>query len=246
MSADVVRLNVPGRRDAPGPGQTRRLLKDDAYSKIREHLLEAGSEEACSERALAARLDLGLGPVRSALERLRAEGLIVVAANSGIRLPEITSREILDFYELRMVIECQVVASIAGSLSADQARTIDKILLEQEAAAASGDTVRYHQLDLEFHAALAACHANAEMENALGRLRDKMYRLARRMHGAHPERLAVNAAQHRGIFDAVREGNAEKAHSRMKTHLDWGRRFTLDPDRRLGSDWQRLGDDTDM
>ena len=245
MSADVVKLNGPGRGFAPGPGQARRLLKDEAYSKIRQHLLEAGSEEACSERALAARLDIGLGPVRSALERLRAEGLIVVAANSGIRLPEITSREILDFYELRMVVECHIVASISGCLSADQARTIDEILLDQEATAASGDTVRYHQLDLDFHAALAECHANLEMKHALRRLRDKMYRLARRMHGAHPERLAVNAAQHRGIFDAVRAGNAEKAHARMKTHLDWGRRFTLDPDGRLGSNGKDR-DDTDM
>ena len=246
MATNVVRLSGPRGRHALGSGQARILLKDEAYLKIREHLLEAGSEETWSERALAARLGLGLGPVRSALERLRAEGLIVVAANSGIRLLEITSREILDFYELRMVIECHVVASISGCLSTDQARAIDEILLEQEMTAASGNTLRYHQLDLDFHAALAGCHANVEMDRALRGLRDKMYRLARRMHSAHPERLAVNAAQHRGIFDAVRAGNAEKAHARMKTHLDWGRRFTLDPDRRLGSDWQQSVDDIDM
>ena len=238
MSANIVRLD-----SLPAPP---RLLKDGAYSMIRLHLVEEGSEETYSERALAARLNLGLGPVRSALERLRAEGLIVVIPNCGISLPHITSREILDFYELRMVIECHIVTSIAGCLSDDQAQSIDKILVEQEATAASGDTIRYHQLDLDFHAALAECHTNAEMEHSLRRLRDKMYRLARRMHGAHPERLVVNAAQHRGIFDAVRAGNAEKAHSRMKTHLDWGRRFTLDPDRRLGSNWQRSGSDTDM
>lgn len=145
-----------------------------------------------------------------------------------------------------MVIECHVVASLAGCLSDVQARAIDQILLEQEATAASGDTLRYHQLDLNFHTVLAECHGNAEMEHALRHLHDRMYRLARRMHGAHPERLAVNAAQHRRIFDAVRTGNTEKAHSRMKTHLDWGRRFTLDPDRRLGSDWQRTGADPDM
>jgi DNA-binding GntR family transcriptional regulator len=239
MSADVVRLDR-------SPGHARLLLKDEAYSKIRTLLLHRDSEQTYSERVLAASLDLGLGPVRFALERLRAEGLIVVAANSGIRLPEITSREILDFYELRMVIECHVVASVSGCLTDDQARKIDAILVEQEATAASGDTIRYHQLDLDFHTALAEAHGNLEMEHALSRLRDKMFRLARRMHGAHPERLAVNAAQHRGIFEAVRAGDAVKAHSRMKTHLDWGRRFTLDPDRRLGSDWQRTGGDPSM
>jgi DNA-binding GntR family transcriptional regulator len=232
MSADAV--NLPRQ-----PGKTRALLKDDAYSRIRTLLLHGDAEGVYSERGLAASLELGLGPVRSALERLRAEGMIVVAANSGIRLPEITSREILDFYELRMVVECHVVASLAGCLTDHQGRGIDAILAEQERTAACGDTIRYHQLDLDFHAALAEAHGNLEMEHALRRLHDKMFRLARRMHGAHPERLAVNAAQHRGIFDAVRAGDAAEAHSRMKTHLDWGRRFTLDPHRRLGADWQR-------
>ncbi len=144
-----------------------------------------------------------------------------------------------------MVVEYYIVSSIAGCLSDDQARAIDRVVVEQEATAASGDTIRYHQLDLDFHAALAECRANAEMEQALRRLRDKLFRLARRMHEAHPERLVINAAQHRGIFDAVRANSAENAYSRMKTHLDWGRRFTLDPDRRLGSDWQRSGSDMD-
>src|SRR5580704_18127326 len=141
MSAEIVRLKR-------SPGQARLLLKDDAYSKIRALLLQGNSDQTYSERALAATLELGLNPVRSALERLRAEGLIVVAVGSGIRLPEITSREILDFYELRMVIECHVVASLAGCLTADQAGKIDAILAEQESTAASGDAIRYHQLDL--------------------------------------------------------------------------------------------------
>lgn len=242
MSAEIVRIKGARDRGAASPGQSRLLLKDEAYSKIRELLLTGSSDASYSERMLAAQLSLGLGPVRLAVERLRADGLIVVSPNSGIRMPEITSSEILDFYELRMVIECHVAHSLAGCLSPDQATQIDEILAEQESCAASGDTIRYHQLDLEFHAVLAEFHGNDEMEHALRRLRDKMYRLARRMHGAHPERLAVNAAQHRGIFEAVRAGNAEEAYQRMKTHLDWGRRFTLDPDRRLGADWQRSGE----
>lgn len=237
MPAATIRLKGARESDVAPFGQSRLLLKDEAYSKVRAYLLEEDCEASYSERALAARMNLGLGPVRSAIERLRADGLISVNPNSGIRLPEITSREILDFYELRMVIECQVVASLAGCLSAGQLSQIDAILVEQENSAAGGDTVRYHQLDLEFHTVLAEFHGNAEMEHALRRLRDKMYRLARRMHRAHPERLAVNAGQHRGIFDAVRAGNPEEARQRMKTHLDWGRRFTLDPDRRLGSNW---------
>ncbi|MBV9656002.1 MAG: GntR family transcriptional regulator [Acetobacteraceae bacterium] len=213
-------------------GEARPLLRDEAYAKIKAHLLQENPDAFYSERALAARLGLGLAPVRSALERLRAEGLILVSPNSGFRLPEIAAREILDFYELRLVIECHVVRSLAGRLSDAQANQIEDILDEQETSAASGNTGRYHVLDLEFHTVLAAFHGNPEMERALRQLRDKMYRLSRRMHRAHPERLVTNAAQHRGIFDAVRAGKVDEAEVRMRSHLDWGRRFTLDPDQR--------------
>ena len=211
----------------------RVFRKDEAYTLIRHFLLGEESDQILSERMLAAHLGLGLGPVRSALERLRAEGLIVVAPNSGLRVPEVTAKEIIDFYEMRMVVECHIASALAGRLTGEQSNRLEDILREQERSAATRDTVRYHQLDLDFHQALVECHGNAEMARALGQMKDKMYRLSRRLHRAHPERLAVNAAQHRSIVDAICEGNAVEARGRMDTHLAWGRGFTLDPDGRL-------------
>lgn len=212
----------------------RVLLKDGAYSRIKNFLfMTEGSGQALSERALAARLDLGLGPVRSALERLRAEGLISVTPNSGIRLPDVTAREIIEFYEVRLVVETYIVTALAGRLSATQSRQLEAIIAEQEKTAAEQDTGRYHQLDFDFHTAFADFYGNAEMVHALRRLRDRMYRLARRMHREHPERLVLNAAQHRGIMEAVHDGDAIQARQRMETHLEWGRNFTLDPDGRM-------------
>jgi len=222
-------------RDADLRGGGRVLRKDEAYTLIRDHLFSTDATyPALSERSLAAQLGLGLGPVRSALERLRAEGLITVSPNNGIRLPEITAREVLDFYEMRMVMECHLVASLAGRLSAEHSAELEKIVADQEAAADRQDTMRYHQLDLDFHTALAEFYGNAAMVRALRQLRDKMYRLSRRLHNAHPERLSVNAGQHRAIMEAVRDGNARDARRNMQTHLIWGRAFTLDPDKRLG------------
>ena len=111
---------------------------------------------------------------------------------------------------------------------------MEDIIGEQEVSAERCDTLRYHQLDLDFHATLAELHANAEMIRALAQMRDKMYRLSRRLHSAHPGRLGVNAAQHRAIMEAVRDGNARDARRNMQTHLTWGRAFTLDPNGRLG------------
>ena len=230
-------VRVDGRNGTPG--QTRVLLKDEAYARVRDYLLGDDVDGVLSERVLAARLGLGLGPLRSAVERLRTEGLISVIANSGLRVPDVTAKEIIDFYEMRMVVECHVAASLAGRLTGPQSDRLEDVLVAQEHSAATRDTAEYHRLDLDFHTVLAEFYGNAEMIRALGQLRNKMYRLSRRLHRAHPERLAVNAAQHRGIVEAIRAGDGVEARSRTNTHLTWGRVFTLDPDGRLGRDWQR-------
>ena len=226
-------MNAPAHECSPA--RPRVYLRDTAYTSVRDYLLSEEEDAGLSERSLATRLGLGLAPLRSALERLRAEGLVAVAPNSGLRLPETTAREIIDFYELRLVVECHIARQLAVRLTAAQSAVLEEILTAQERAAETRDTVRYHQLDLDFHAALTGFHGNPEMVRALGQLRNKMHRLSRRLHRAHPERLAVNAEQHRGIVDAIRSGDTGAAHAKMETHLVWGRAFTLDPDGRLGS-----------
>lgn len=116
--------------------------------------------------------------------------------------------KILDSHESRTVIECDAVVSLAGCLSIRQADRIEDISDEWEASAARGDMGRCHELDLASYVVLAALHGNAEMERASRQLRDKMHRPAGRMHRAHPERLVVNAARHRGSFrgGAFRQG----------------------------------------
>ena len=192
------------------------VLKDDALAAIREHLLGDDCTHPLSERSLAARLGIGLGSVRSALERLRAAGLVVATPNSGLRVPEVTSQEIIDFYEMRLVLECHIAAALAGRLTSEQSDQLDAILIEQEQTACARDTGRYHQLDLEFHAALVGFHRNAAMVRALDQLRDRMYQLSRRLHGAHPERLAVNAApapHHRERLAGWQSGRGPPAHA---------------------------------
>ena len=209
------------------------LLKEEAYQSIKAHLFEDDDPEAVySERSLATRLEIGLASVRSAIERLRSERIIVSIPKGGIRLPEITSRDVIEFYEMRLVIETHVVGRIVGRVPETRCGELRDLIAWQMTAARDGDTLTYHSLDLDFHATLARLHGNTEMIRALAQMRDKMYRLSRRLHRTHPERLDINADQHKRIVDAICDGDATTAVESMRTHLVWGRDFTLDPDGR--------------
>lgn len=211
----------------------RQSLKDEAYHSIKETLLRTeGSSDAFSERQLATELNIGLGPVRSALERLRAEGLIVVAPNLGIRLPEITSDAIIDFYEMRTVLEQHVLWALANRLERPAFGSLDKIIDEQEECVRRTDPATYHELDMEFHLGFAKLYGNVEILRALEGLKDRMHRLSARLHAGHPERLAENFQQHKEILEAVRSGQGDLAKERLQNHLTHARSFILDPNSR--------------
>jgi DNA-binding GntR family transcriptional regulator len=221
--------------------KSRRSLKGEAYAKIKNFLFEDVAERVYSERQLATWLDIGLGSVRSAIERLRAEGLIAVLPNSGIRVPALTAHTIIDFYELRCVVESHVVASIAGQLAQHQIDYVDAILAKQERCVEEQRPEDYHDLDMAFHIALAEFHGNEEIVKTLSRLRDKMYRLSRQLHQSYPDRLETNTRQHRDIWAEVRAGNSGQAMKMLQNHLRWGQSGTLDPTLR-GARHGPLGD----
>jgi len=225
----VEKTNVPRE-----PESSTGLKKDMAYLLIKDFLFRSESVQTIfSERYLAKELNIGLASVRAALERLRTEGIVLPIPKAGIRLPEITHREIIEFYEMRLVLEAHIVRQICGRLSATQCAELREIISAQKKAAEYRDTTTYHQLDLRFHEMLAAIHGNGEMINALSQMRDKMYRLSRRLHRTHPERLEVNALQHEAIAEAICGGDADAAEEAIRSHLSWGRDFTLDPDGRI-------------
>ncbi len=209
-------------------------LKEAAYEKIKAYLLTSDSQERVySERQLSALLDLGLGPVRSAVERLRAEGIVIVSPNHGIQVPDLTPRAIVNFYQLRMAIEPYVIGDLAGRVAGQTLASVERILEEQEECCRRRDVAGYHALDAGFHMELARIHGNEEMVRILAGLRDRQYRLCTKMHLGHPDRLAVTTTQHRGIYDALREGNTEAAETAIREHLKGAMKFFLDPDQVL-------------
>jgi DNA-binding GntR family transcriptional regulator len=209
------------------------LHRDKAYIKIKTLLFDETADRVYSERQLATSLRLGLSSVRSALERLRAENLISVVPNSGIRVPELTPHAIIDFYEFRAIVESHVVASVAGRLKDTQISRVDSILSQQAECVENARSEDYHDLDMQFHIALAEFHGNQEIVRNLWQLRDKMYRLSKRLHQSHPERLGINAEQHREIWREICLGDGVKAVELLQAHLRWGRNCTLDPRMRL-------------
>src|ERR1035438_1070987 len=82
-----------------------------AYKSIKEYILEGGldQEYRLTEEFLSTQLGISKSPIREALNRLEAEGLIRIEARRGAYLRSFTNKEVNDLYDVREALEVHAV-----------------------------------------------------------------------------------------------------------------------------------------
>jgi DNA-binding GntR family transcriptional regulator len=219
---------APARRgaDAPPPGR-RTLLKDDAYERLKDMIVRGEFEPGrfLSERRLAERLSMSKTPVRSAVERLANEGLVLVSPQQGIVVAAVSFTEIIDLFEIRMALESFVVTQLSDRLTPEQLRRLNANLDEQAEAARLGDVAENMRLDTAFHFLLCEFQGNQEIARVMWRMRDRLARIIVGVLRQRPQRMLESLAEHRAIVEAIGAGDGGKAAEATRAHLAWGQRF---------------------
>jgi len=181
--------------------------------EIQSGALTAGT--VLGEVEQAARLGVSRTPLREALGRLAADGLVVQASPRVTVVSEIDADDIRELFELRRALE-----ESAARLAARRGRPEAFAVLADEFAGI--DTVRapdeYYALIARFDAAVDAAVANDYLTNALRNIRTHLVRV-RRLARDKPGRLAASAGEHRLIAAAIATGDADLAAHATHVHL---------------------------
>lgn len=221
----------------------RTMMRSDVYDQLKVRLFagELRSGEFVSQRELTELLGTTLNPVREAIRRLEAEGLINVYAQRGIQIAEADPKSINDAYDYRLLLELNAVRHFVATATRDD---IDAMVRSVEASLASiaaepnSREVRLRALDkdYEFHKDLVDFQGN-EIVSKHYSLNAARLRLFRINIGEPLKRLDVAAREHLGILDACRRGNVDLAVSRLAKHINISREHTLGlrPMRPMGS-----------
>lgn len=214
---------------AASPALGTGLLREQAYLNLKELLVSGklASEPFLSERKLAKRLGMSNTPVRSAIERLEAEGLIAISPQQGIVVRDVSVQEIADHYEIRESLEPFVLRRLAGRLTPPQLARLEACLQQQTQCAARDDLPQLIRHDSEFHLLFCEFLGNAEIYRTMSQLRDKIHRVVGKVVQHDPERLKQSCGEHRSIVEAVAQGNADQAARMMVEHLARGRKTLL-------------------
>jgi DNA-binding GntR family transcriptional regulator len=203
----------------------RRLtLTEDVYeavkSLIMDHRIAPG--ERVTIDALARQLAVSPTPVREALARLEADGLVRKRAMAGYSTtPLLTRTEFDDLFEMRVLLECAAAARVAGHAGVD----VDSLAADAELPERlDGDGYAGHAAftaqDARFHERVAAASGNALLHAAIVRLHAHLH-----LHRLHfpATHLGTSGAEHRRIVAAIAAGDPTAAAEAMRAHLNAAR-----------------------
>ncbi|MBN9154606.1 MAG: GntR family transcriptional regulator [Microbacterium sp.] len=174
----------------------------------------------------AARLGVSRTPLREALGRLAADGLVAQQSPRVTVVTDIDGGDIRELFELRRALE-ETAARLAaerGDAAAFAAIADGFAHASVDGAAAMDD---YYALIARFDAALDAAVRNDYLTSALRAVRTHLVRV-RRLARENPDRLAASVAEHGIVARAIADGDAELAAHATHVHLHNALRSILD------------------
>ena len=206
-------------------GGARQSLVDVAYVALRDAITSGTLLPGARlrEAALAKHFSVSTTPIREALRRLDREGLVRLAPNRGAVVTEFNLREILDLFEVRELLESGAARRAANQSSRD-VRHAASIIAAADSLVHQRERIEWNRLEVSFHRAINDLSRNVELAELAERTHRTVQGLCVRclrdpIYG--PETLLLMQSHHRGILEAVRDGNARQAEARARAHIHY-------------------------
>lgn len=191
------------------------------YTSLKSDILEMRLPPGfmIDETNLSSRFELSRTPIREALVRLAAEGLITTLPNRS------TIVSIIDFAELPVYFEAVGLMHRVTARAAALCRTERDLELIREHqtefadAVARQDAPRMIASNSDFHVAIAEAGRNKYFTELFSRLLDEGRRILRLYYASYEDRLPQKFVdEHEQIIDAIEKGDAERADALAEQH----------------------------
>jgi DNA-binding GntR family transcriptional regulator len=210
--------------DGPTTGDTGFARKSDlAYIRVRELILsgELAPGAVLPQAALAQTIGMSTTPLREALRRLKQEGLVELDAHRDARVRPLDADEARDLLELRRSLD-PLAASLAAQRRTEDDLAVVRAALDGLEALDAAPSVAQLESHHRFHAAIHRASHNALLVDVLDGLWVKTDRYRRHglESGRSEEERDARADEHRRLFEAVRDGDADTAAELMRRHVE--------------------------
>lgn len=199
----------------------RNLLRDAAYDRLRSAIVDGTLRPGAALRTdeLAERLGLSRAPIREAIARLTADGLVETKPQSYTRVTALVEKDVEDAAAVVAAMHDLAVRSAAGRLTAEQVGRMRAANARFAGAVRSGDLDAALDADDALHAVPVLAHGNGAAALTIERF-TPLIRRAERLLWASP-RGERSIHQHDRLIAALEAGDGPAAADVNRTI--WGR-----------------------
>jgi DNA-binding GntR family transcriptional regulator len=171
------------------------------------------------ERILAERFAVSRTPVREALQRLSASGLIVLRGRQGAQIVELQMGDLLDSFFLVAELEAMAARLAARRMHPDQKIEIKASHDRCAACWEADDEEGFVRANAEFHDAILAASHSRILTDQLSRAR-LLIAWHRYYATYRPGRMASSIPEHEAIMKAIFQGESDHAALLMSKHVN--------------------------
>jgi DNA-binding GntR family transcriptional regulator len=189
------------------------------YRTLRHAIIEQALEPGAKlpEDAIGERFGASRTIVRNALGQLAAEGLVELRRNRGAAVATPSWEEARDTFDVRLGLERLVMSRLAGNLTSDQIKTLEKHVDQEEHARGNNEPLSI-RLATEFHILLAQMTGSPVLERYVSEVSSRCGLILALYSRPHSSECAVN--EHRSVIAALAAGDAKRASAVMAEHLE--------------------------
>ena len=209
---------------AISPVEVPRPLPDVIYHWLREQILigELVPGGEIRQELLARQFGTSRIPIREALSRLQAEGLIILRPRRGFAVTSLNQAEIIEIFELRMAVEEHAMRIATKERTQTDVSEVEA-LVEAMEVPAEAPSLRYLQQWMStnrlFHTRLIECAHRKRVSEVALNLRDAIEPYMR-IEANFNRQVGYANVEHRKIFEAFKRKDSELAARISRKHCE--------------------------
>jgi len=191
------------------------------YHEIKRRIIELhyAQGDKLSEARIADELGIGRSPIRTAFSRLQSEGWIEVLPQSGSFVRGLSSTEVAEIFETRLILESHLAGLAAIRMSDEELRRIRAAFNAFGNRVTKSQAEEFLELDLMFHTAIYDAAGNALIKRILVNLIDKI-RWIRRSGERSTPRFQDSLTEIKAVYKALVARDAKAASAAMHLHIE--------------------------
>jgi DNA-binding GntR family transcriptional regulator len=195
-------------------------LAENAYHILRNSIMQGiySPGTALLEEILSANLRMSRTPIRTALTRLEAEGLLVGGPDRTLRIPGLDAKSLEDTFYARITVESAIVELATSKATEEHILHLEHLMWSEEMANKNRDEALAGGIDRMFHIYLSEVADNFYFRDFTTRINARVS-LILSQSNTLGDALIPALVEHKRIVDAIKNKEPEEARRAMEEHL---------------------------